>query len=571
MREVEYCSGFVAVFGPDAADFPLRFPSRLRLPAMQREAGDRFQVVSFGDVRPPASAPQECVQPSWIKGRPFPLTPGRPLDVPDLRERARLHRSLSDFDGKFTLLLIDPRGVAVCATDLIGAGPLYYAELDRHVVVGTHLGGVLASMDHMPARDPVGTAAQVLVWAAIDGTTPYAGVRRLRHASYLKITFGDSGATPHPPEGSVHRYADLVSLLGEPAESGNGTEWYVDRFDQLLRESLDRDNYGAGTTLLLSGGRDSRAIALSLRQYFDLSPEAITFGDAGSSDLEGGRRLAEALELPHRAVPFEHWTLETYADRIIGLNGGASGLQVSHFMAGFKDASTRARMTIMGFLGDATLGSWHTTSADPDFEDIVARMFPHLLAPDLPLSVIFASELPILIERLRALSEEASELAPYQRLMICEWLVRDAAMASTAFDLGESYLEISYPFFYRPLLHFSLHLPAVLLNRMFLYDTWIARKEQLLAIDSAPRSRAGCITCGTRPLRPEAVSWKERTERSMAWLSGQIAASDHDGELQRLCRRSLERASGWSGEQAIVRPPTALSLLPILRCGDFCR
>jgi asparagine synthase (glutamine-hydrolysing) len=160
--------------------------------------------------------------------------------------------------GDFAFAVWDGRRL-LCARDLFGLKPLYYAALPDAFVFSN-------SLDTVRLHPGVGAAlddewiADFLVHGdprSVDRTV-YADIRLLPPGHLLVAEEGRI---------SIRRYASLPTDT-EPLRLRGPAE-YAERFDHALRQAVaDRLPRGRAT-LLLSGGRDSTALAATWRALVD--------------------------------------------------------------------------------------------------------------------------------------------------------------------------------------------------------------------------------------------------------------------------------------------------------------
>ena len=463
-----------------------------------------------------------------VKERPFWTT-----NSPTGHENRRPDDLLSQLDGKFSICIASADGLCL-ATDLIGAGPVYYAPRGRRVFYATHLGLLLWLLDETPDINLLGAVSILISRAQIERETHFRNIFRLGAGERLIASRGDDDLAF-----STGRYANVAEVLSRDTD---GMPTGPDAFGELLAASIAREKYPAKTVLMLSGGRDSKSIALARP---DRNYTAVTFGTSDSRNLRHARLLAAGLGVEHRQVPYDEWTYGTFAKQIIGLTAGASGLQTAHMMVGFAWARQLSSLTISGFLGGSMTGQRHGADEASTARPRISSLCCHLDPEDSDLRGAFPGEVGHLLEVVRVQHAALSGLSPAQSLMIQDWTIRQASFISLVFDLAEWYCDVSHPFYYRPLMRFMFHRPFTDLRKQSFYDAWIAaatarselrglrlrqKVDDALAItQSLVRKR-----CLPRP----SISWPAVTDRSRAWLEQALA--EGSGPFRDLSRRSYE-------------------------------
>jgi hypothetical protein len=228
-------------------------------------------------------------------------------------------------------------------------------------------------------------------------------------------------------------------------------------------------------------------------------------------------------------------------------------------------------LTILGYLGDALTGA----HLGVDEAAIVRRrkslLFPQLSAPDVPFREIFPEEVNHLIETANRQNAALSGLTPAQALMVQDWTIRQASWISLTFDMTEWYCDVSYPFYYRPLMHYMFHRPLSDLRNQRLYDAWLASAAARKGLQSLPLQQKAddvLIFIGSvlrKRRRPNStVSWPAMTDRSREWLETNLLTGS--GPFQELSKRSYE----FFLRTRRNRIPTFLLSLPVTLASQRC-
>ena len=521
---------FAGVFGRlDPARLPAA-PSRIDLHPVRLQETSNNRLYLIGTSVPAAPlewpAPAEAVA---IKGRPFWLS------KPAIQQRPTpesFDSLLASLDGKFSLCAATADGLCL-ATDLIGAGPLYYSRGTDCVFYATHPGLVLWLLSEIPALNRLGVVSTLISRAQVERETLFKNVFRLGAGERVAASWQGTELAL-----SLARYGDVADVLSRDVQAlPTGPH----AFGELLSASLARENYPAGVALMLSGGRDSRAIALAQpRQDY----VAVSFGTTDSSDLRHAKLLAKGLGIEHRAVP-DDWTYATYAKQIVGLHAGATGLQSTRNILGSAWTGQFFSLNILGYLGDALTGAHLGTDEAAILRRRRTLLFPQLSAPDIPFREIFPEEVNHLVETVNRQNAALSGLTPAQALMVQDWTIRQASWISLTFDMTEWYCDVSYPFYYRPLLQYMFHRPLTDLRNQQLYDAWLAaaaRQRGLRGLslrqksDDALTFIGSLLRTGRRP--NSTVSWPAMTDRSREWLERNLL--NGYGPFQELSKQSYE-------------------------------
>ncbi len=198
--------------------------------------------------------------------------------------RAWGERCTDYLEGDYAFILWDRQEQTVfCARDFAGKRPLFFAELDRSLVVASTLGGVLAFPGCPNAIDLAAVGECIAGYFADAERTCYSAVRSLR-AGFSLVR---KGMLPpriwrhwEPPRFESGRRASFESAAEE--------------LHSLIADSVNERSAGAGpTSIWLSGGWDSTAVfgigqkvMRSAKGRRDLRPVSISYppGDPGRED-----------------------------------------------------------------------------------------------------------------------------------------------------------------------------------------------------------------------------------------------------------------------------------------------
>ena len=493
--------------------------------------------------------PAECVA---VKGRPFWLT------VPAAGAGRSLDDLLTQLDGKFSLCIASANGLCL-ATDLIGAGSVYYALRGRRLFYATHLGLLLWLLDETPESNLVGAVSILICRAQIERETHFRDVFRLGPGQSLVASWrGEELAL------RVTQYASIPEVLCRDADTGPGDP---NMFGELLRASHMRENYPAGSVLMLTAGRDSKALALTKP---DRDFIAVTYGTSDCRDKRHARLLANALGVEHRQVPYDEWTYGTYARQFIGLGAGSAGLADAHNVVGFDWASQLSKLVIAGYLGGPVTGH----SAGPDEAATAQRrrslLFARLNARDADFHKTFPNEVQHLLETERKQEAALAGLSAAQISMVQDWCIRQSWLA-LMFDFCEWYGDIAYPFYYRPLMKFIFNRPLSELSDQALYDRWSAAAAARSGLgglwlrQKMDDARAITLSLARKGRLPKhRISWRDVTQRSSGWVEQMLA--ECPGPFGDLGRRSYEATLRNSRDDMFM--PTFLLSIPLALATD---
>lgn len=191
-------------------------------------------------------------------------------------------------------------GQVVAAVDRVRSIPLFYAEHKGKVYLGDDAEWVRQAIGDC-AMDAVALEEFRLAGYVTGPDTLYPRVRQLQAGEFLQVT---AGAGPEePPRLHAHRYYRFLhgkAAGGTDAELGRKMHGIaMDAIDRLIQVAGGRQ-----IAIPLSGGYDSRFIALMLakRKY----PKLLTFtyGIKGNKESGYSRRVAQELGLPWHFIEY---------------------------------------------------------------------------------------------------------------------------------------------------------------------------------------------------------------------------------------------------------------------------
>ena len=270
----------------------------------------------------------------------------------DWLDAAGAARSLDDtgspVDGYHAALTFDGGELRVGA-DLVGLFPVYYAHVPGvATLVSSSPSGVSCHPSFDPTLDHAGLAGVLLTGGPLDGRTLWRGVRRLAPGHVLRASLDGV-----PRE--VLRFALPVGgdLLDED-EDGAAEVLHAELTRAIGRSVRD----GPGTTLMLSGGRDSRLVAAGLRRSgrtFAIQ----TLGQPGDHDERCAAAVARRLGVEPALgevdmARFEHCArLHAHAEHLMGHASGLYNWGIGDVLA------PGTRRVVTGHGTEFAGGGWH--------------------------------------------------------------------------------------------------------------------------------------------------------------------------------------------------------------------
>jgi asparagine synthase (glutamine-hydrolysing) len=204
------------------------------------------------------------------------------------------------FDGYHVGIAFDAARGLVAAVDPLGMFPLHHAAADggRTLIVSTTPEAVCGHPAFSRQIDRRGLAGILLVHGPLGDRPLLTGVKRLRTGHRLRWTAGNER---HARVEEVEAYR----LVGTPPPRGETPEDTRRRIDHELAIAIRRHRPAAAdTTLLLSGGLDSRLVAGVLADE-GIPTRALVLGQHDDYEVLAGTAVARTLGMPLEVVSTE--------------------------------------------------------------------------------------------------------------------------------------------------------------------------------------------------------------------------------------------------------------------------
>lgn len=191
------------------------------------------------------------------------------------------------------------------AVDHLQSMPLFYTVDGNTVRISSISGAVTDSLDK-PQPDPL-LAAEYLVLGYITGhETLMPHIRQAEPGTLVEFSGGGNG---RPVRTTVHRYVNYVHAYRDESR-----ERFSRELDEIVMQTMEKAvQYADGRPIILplSGGYDSRLIALSLARLNYPEVHCISYGAKGSAEMNVSRKVAGELGFRWTGV---HYTKEKWRD-----------------------------------------------------------------------------------------------------------------------------------------------------------------------------------------------------------------------------------------------------------------
>ncbi len=247
------------------------------------------------DLPPPSGHPNENESATpflWMDGELFESGAEDSIGPPRAKVRGWLEddgAGLRAVDGCFALANWEPdTGTLTLATDRLGYRPLYVAQQKGWFAFASEVKALLAVLDHLPEVDQI-ALRQLLGFEAVLGErTLWEGIRLLPAATVCTVS----------PRGRQDRtYWSFAEIRRDPVPAVEVRH----AFARLWHREIARRRRPGVMPLLLSGGLDSRLVLAELRRQGQ-DVLTLTFGEAGTPDMEIAARCARLARAPHRRL-----------------------------------------------------------------------------------------------------------------------------------------------------------------------------------------------------------------------------------------------------------------------------
>lgn len=343
---------------------------------VQTEQCGDFSVIWAAHDRIPLSVACDAEGLSIIWGEAMPPGESDRVTAQDLR-RAWAEPPGAPYDGFYAACRYVPGEGLQVGVDLLGFFPLYYAVLPDVVLVGS---SPELFQDHplfTPQLSLTGFVGLLLVKGVANGQALWEGVKRLGMGHVLTVS-------PDLWVQEVEQYrvpcfqADLDRAGYDQLPFDEQIELLEAAVGQAIRRHAPAHE---PTTLLLSGGLDSRMLAGFLHRQGNV-PQTLTFGRPDDLESLCARPIARFLGFPHNThddplannVTYAHW-LATWEH----VSGGGNGLAGTGW-GSLEPLRQLPARTVTGLSMDRVICGIRIRN--PDFWGALAQLHSGAFTPD---------------------------------------------------------------------------------------------------------------------------------------------------------------------------------------------
>ncbi|MHB1213700.1 MAG: asparagine synthase-related protein [Thiobacillus sp.] len=261
-------------------------------------------------------------------------------------------------NGYYLAGMVDEHETVYLAADQLGLMPLYYWEKADHFCFSTSPNAFLSHPGFIAQPDLMGVAGILLTMHACDNRTTWQEVHRLPPGHLLRWRAGEGV-----------RLTEINSLKAHDTYFEYPPSRCQSLIQNTFNETVQRRTRLGETSILLSGGLDSRLVAGSLHWHALHKVPALTLGESGDYEMQCASRVAKSLGWHMHPSPVHLDAYPAWAPIQARLEGSQTSF-VEFMWWQALDAAHKLKPRIMtGLLGDAVMGGSQIAYAfDPESE-----------------------------------------------------------------------------------------------------------------------------------------------------------------------------------------------------------
>ncbi len=241
-------------------------------------------------------------------------------------------QSLQNLNGPFALFYWNTKeGTLLAATDRLGRFPLFYSQTDFGICVTTDLHPLFASGKVQPSLHSESIVDLLTIGFPLGDKTMFEGIHRATAGEYLIIS-------PDGIEKKMYWRPVYTNILSTPKPM---VETFIACNERAIKKR-------PGSVVALSGGWDSRATIAVLSHHPEMF-SAMTFGEAGSTDVTLASQISAELQLKHTIISSNNIFFDTFgslANDVITLGSGHTTIDIAFQMFAFKSLAGTTPMLL---------------------------------------------------------------------------------------------------------------------------------------------------------------------------------------------------------------------------------
>lgn len=248
-------------------------------------------------------------------------------------------------NGHYLAGMVDEHDAVYLAADQLGLMPLYYWSKGDSFSFSTSPNAFRSHPEFAAKPDLLGIAGILLTMYAIGDRTIWQGVRRLPPGHLLRWRAGEGVSLK-----------DINSLKAHDTYFGYPPSLCQNVIQNAFNKAVQRRANLGETSILLSGGLDSRLVAGSLRWHATHKVPALTLGEPGDYEMQCARGVANRLGWQMHPVRVDLDAYPTWAPVQARLEGSDTSFVEFMWWQALDTAHQLKPRIMTGLLGDAVMG-----------------------------------------------------------------------------------------------------------------------------------------------------------------------------------------------------------------------
>lgn len=256
--------------------------------------------------------------------------------------------------------------------------------------------------------------------------------------------------------------------------AGTGSvKQYVDDYFNLFKQAVGKSTKNRRVVVPLSGGKDSRTIAMAYDSLYNHDSGLVTsftYGESGANDLKFGSAVAESLQWPHlkhhlnKDFPVKYGPLGSYLSSGIFGSFAVNGIELC------QQLKQMGELLLIGTAGDVLTGAFlsenfyiQRAKSIDDFAQYMLKVF-NVVFPVTELNNLFVNTTvdpkEYLLETIHAVLETLPRYQEYADLYDHFNLTqRHRKWLHIGTNFWKSYISVHMPFYDYDLFHFLIQVP----------------------------------------------------------------------------------------------------------------